>query len=80
MVSMAAMKVEFICTKERANTMKASLIPYYQSAPSQKKIAFQNDQDNTGSSYDSNGTREGSTYYAIIEATMIYVRDGRVAP
>lgn len=72
--------VGFISPRASAVTMKASLIPYYQSAPSQKKIAFQNDQDNTGSSYNSNGTREGSTYYAIIEATMIYVRDGRVAP
>lgn len=66
--------VGFINPRASAVTKKADLIPYYQSDPAQKKIAFQNDQGSNSSSNNSVGTKEGSTYYAIIEATMIYVR------
>ena len=66
--------VGFINPRASAVTKVADLIPYYQSDPTQKKIAFQNDQGSNSSSNNSVGTKEGSTYYAIIEATMIYVR------
>ena len=64
-----------------AVTQASRLRPYYPSnALAEKVVGFYNDQNSNSSTYNAKPTaRDGSNYYVVVEATLIYVRSDLAA-
>ena len=64
-----------------AVTQSSRLRPYYPSnALTEKVVGFYNDQNSNSSTYNAKPTaRDGSNYYVVVEATLVYLRSDLAA-